>query len=187
MIKDIQTMIKDIGIEQIENVYNRFLSVRKEGLEAENNRKEIEKELREQMASAKQLYKKDNTPDIGKIKLPLVKEAMKVFLFEEPNKLEEKLETMEEYISDFKNDETLKEKAEQLGISMAEEKSIKEGSKEIKDEYTGVFDKDLLNALDDIAKETIKQIKDEEKSGETSTTDKDDLKHILKKYLNTNK
>ena len=184
-MEDIQTLVKNIGIEKLEEVFTRFYNIREEALRTENNRKKKEKDLQEEIAMSKQYYKKDNTPDISKVKMAVFKEAMKVFLFSEPNKLQEKLELMEEYIADLKNDDSLKSKAEELSMLIAEEKAVKEGIKEVKDEYRDIYDKEILDALDDIAKEKIEELKREEKGEKVNDNKgkKEGYKAVLREYL----
>lgn len=154
-------------IEIYENFKNQFKAI--------DNASEREKELlvniREESAQITQQYTKDNEPDIKSIKASLMKKAIGIHLQDKPNKLEEDLNTQEEYIKLLNNNTILVEQGEQYLEACENTKEAKTNIKEYskQKELEGV-DKELLKVLKQCAQQELENQSDKPNKNNTALT-----------------
>jgi len=144
--------LDEVSDKQLSDSYNTLVAAKEEALLAELDRKEYEKTLKEELAMKKQLYKKDGTTlDLAKVKVPTFKKAMEVHLNGGPNKVEEELELLEEYILDMKNDSTVMARAKSFQNKMIQESESKGAAKDSKEEMKTYLDSEIVEAMDIVA------------------------------------
>jgi len=165
--------INEIDNKQLSGAYESLLNSKEEALLIEMDRKEVEKEVKEEIASKKQLYKKDGTTlDLGKVKLSTFKKAMDIHLNGGPNTVEAELELLEDYIVDMKNDSVVLGRAKTLQNKMIQEKESKDLVKDTKEELKTHLDSEIVEALNILADLEIKHKKEKLEADEGKETKK---------------
>ena len=138
--------------EKIKICFNEMVKNRKSNVDLSLDIKEIENNLKIDVAEVKNYKKKDGTTDAAQVKSNILKEAITVVQESKKSQLQDKADLLEEYVDDIKNEkynndiiETYVNKANVLT-------DVKAEYKEITKSYTGLLDKDTIKALDKISK-----------------------------------
>ena len=139
-------------LEKIKICFNEMVKNRKSNVDLSLDIKEIENNLKIDVAEVKNYKKKDGTTDAAQVKSNILKEAITVVQESKKSQLQDKADLLEEYVDDIKNEkynndiiETYVNKANVLT-------DVKAEYKEITKSYTGLLDKDTIKALDKISK-----------------------------------
>lgn len=139
-------------LEKIKICFNEMVKNRKSSVDLSLDIKEIENNLKIDVAEVKNYKKKDGTTDAAQVKSNILKEAITVVQESKKSQLQDKADLLEEYVDDIKNEkynndiiDTYVNKANVLT-------DVKAEYKEITKSYTGLLDKDTIKALDKISK-----------------------------------
>ena len=139
-------------LETIKICFNEMVKNRKSNVDLSLDIKEIENNLKIDVAEVKNYKKKDGTTDAAQVKSNILKEAITVVQESKKSQLQDKADLLEEYVDDIKDEkynndiiETYVNKANVLT-------DVKAEYKEITKSYTGLLDKDTIKALDKISK-----------------------------------
>ncbi len=139
-------------LEKIKICFNEMVKNRKSNVDLSLDIKEIENNLKIDVAEVKNYKKKDGTTDAAQVKSNILKEAITVVQESKKSQLQDKADLLEEYVDDIKNEkynndiiDTYVNKANVLT-------DVKAEYKEITKSYTGLLDKDTIKALDKISK-----------------------------------
>ena len=147
------------NIEAIKEMYTRLYSLEKEKIDNQYELKTLEEDIKYEYAGEKDFRKKDGAIDVAKVKGALVKDAIKIALLEEQNRLEEKYNLLCEYIDDIENGVFDEERVKSYVSRLEELDNIKSDYKLTKDEYTGVLDKDVIKGVEKLVKHMSKKYK----------------------------
>ena len=138
--------------EKIKICFGEMVKNKKSSVDLTLDIKEIENNLKIDVAEVKNYKKGDGTTDTKQVKTNILKEAIEVVQASKKSKLQEKADLLEEYVDDIKGEkynndiiDTYVNKSNVLTDTKAE-------YKEIMDSYTGLLDKDIVKALDKISK-----------------------------------
>lgn len=138
--------------EKIKICFGEMVKNKKSSVDLTLDIKEIENNLKIDVAEVKNYKKGDGTTDTKQVKTNVLKEAIEVVQASKKSKLQEKADLLEEYVDDIKGEkynndiiDTYVNKSNVLTDTKAE-------YKEIMDSYTGLLDKDIVKALDKISK-----------------------------------
>lgn len=148
-------MEEELSLEDMEKIkicFNEMVINRKSSVDLSLDVKEIETNLKTDVAEVKNYKKGDGTTDITQVKAPLLKEAIAIVQIAKENKLQDKADTLDEYIDDIKNNKYNKDIIETYVNKLNILTENKATLKDIKDSYGGIIDKDILKALDKITK-----------------------------------
>lgn len=149
--------------EKIKICFGEMVKNKKSFVDLTLDIKEIENNLKIDVAEVKNYKKGDGTTDTKQVKTNILKEAIEVVQASKKSKLQEKADLLEEYVDDIKGEkynndiiDTYVNKSNVLTDTKAE-------YKEIMDSYTGLLDKDIVKALDKISKMVEKDYLREQK------------------------
>jgi len=152
-------------LEKIDNLkekYDVLVSAHTAVYYAKEDVKEAEEKLRTDIAMSKQLYKKDGTtPDIAQVKMASLNGAMTVFYGGE-DKLEAAADLKNEYLEDIKKGNINQQVIESLEMKRASVKEVSSQAKDDKEEMKTIIDSDIVDAIDLLAKEEVKILKENE-------------------------
>jgi len=164
---------------ELKELYESLYVELKSQIDIKENLKEKELAVKEDYALALGYLKKSNEPDISKIQSSSFKSAIELYTGRtDKNKLEEALSNQEEYIKDMKNELITKDNIIRITSALDLIEENKENIKEIKKDATGIFDKTIIKAIEDIVKIQLKEEKLREE-GETGVN-KDEYLRKLK-------
>jgi len=148
-------------IELVKELYERLLDIKKSEIDIEYDIKTLENDLAFNYAASKGYKKKDGAIDDKKIKKNLMRDAIKILFLEEKNRLEEKIQILDEYLSDLKSKRGISESVlDSIISSLRELDNLKEDEK-LKNEYTGMLDKDVIKATTKLVSMMTKRYKQE--------------------------
>lgn len=151
-------------LETIKECLERLIVSRKAGVDLSMDLKEIESNLKIDVAEVKNYKKTDGTNDLKKIKMGLLKDAIAIKKLEQENKLKSKFDLLEEYLSDLDsnayNADIIDTYINKIEIIADNKLDVKD----IKDNYTGTLDSDVIKAIDKLSKVVEKEYLEFEKS-----------------------
>lgn len=176
-------------IDNLKEKYDVLVSSHTAAYYAKETVKDAETKIKEGIAMHKQLYKKDgSTPDVAQVKMASLNGAMSVFYGGE-DKLEVAADLKNEYLEDIKKGDINQKEIEGLEMKRASVKETTADAKDAKEEMKTHIDSDIVDAIDLLAKEEVKILKENEEADEGKETKKkkdqsetyDILKEIKKK------
>jgi hypothetical protein len=146
----------------IKDLFNSLVALKKEEIDLQYDAKTLEYDIRYEYAQDLGYFKKDGTTvDIGKIKAPLLKTAIKIQKELEDNKLEEKCDEQNSYITDINNSRLNSDKIDSLLSKEDSIKDLKSDYRESKNEVVGMLDADEVKAVEELVKLVTKEYKSE--------------------------
>jgi len=188
-------MLKEKTIETSKELY----SLKKSEIETNFKIKTEIDTLSEAMADYLDLRDKDGNADPKRIKKALLKEAFLITQMEKKNSLEEKYDTLEEYIDVLSNDSTIKNNLDKLinlqktiNNNKEEYKAIKKEvelteSEAVELENLNANDKEWIKFIETVVKEKAQVIKEKEEEdynkalGKETNSTPTEVKEIYKK------
>lgn len=183
MPEELEEINEEEQLEQIKELFAKLVISRKVKVDISLDLSEIEDKLKQDIAEAKDLKKKDGTVDLKQVKMTLVKNAIAIEKLKEENKLAQKYEQLEEYLVDLANsvynDDIIETYLNKLDLV----NDNKEEIDEIKDVYAATLSSDTIKAVDKLAKIVekeylaIEKAKLDDTNGK-STKEKDKTKSI---------
>jgi hypothetical protein len=120
------------------------------------DKKENELSIRERIADLLELYNKENKPDVSKVKSGLLAKAIETHLTGK-NKLQEDLDTMEQYLKLIKSKEVPKAKIDRYGILKEEGKANKKEYGDVTATQYVVLDKEIVDAIVSVITDEINE------------------------------
>jgi len=149
-------------IDNLKEMYDSLLATHQEVYYAKEDVKEAETNLRESIAMEKGLYKKDGTTvDIASVKMNALNGAMSIWDGGE-DKLGAIADLQDEYLQDIKKGVIDKKVVEGLGMKRVSVKEASAGMKDTKEELKTQADPVIIEAIDLLAKEEIRILKENE-------------------------
>ena len=147
-------------IEDLQGYYDELVSSHTQTYYAKEDAKEAELKIREGIAMDKQLYKKDGeTLDLGQVKATSLNGAISVFYGGE-DKLEVAADLKNEYLEDIKKGNINQKQIEGLELKRATVKEASGMAKDAREELKTHIDPDIVDAMDMLAIEEVKLIKE---------------------------
>jgi hypothetical protein len=120
------------------------------------DKKENELSIRERIADLLELYNKENKPDVSKVKSGLLAKAIETHLTGK-NKLQEDLDTMEQYLKLIKSKEVPKAKIDRYSILKEEGKANKKEYGDVTATQYVVLDKEIVDAIVSVITDEINE------------------------------
>lgn len=152
MSDELNEISEEEQLEQIKELFSKLVLSRKVKVDISLDLSEIEDKLKQDIAEAKDLKKKDGTIDLKQVKMALVKNAIAIEKLKEENKLAQKYEQLEEYLTDLANsvynDDIVETYLNKLDLVNDNKQEIDE----IKDVYSATLSSDTIKAVDKLAK-----------------------------------
>ncbi len=183
MPEELEEINEEEQLEQIKELFAKLVISRKVKVDISLDLSEIEDKLKQDIAEAKDLKKKDGTVDLKQVKMTLVKNAIAIEKLKEENKLAQKYEQLEEYLVDLANSVYNDDIVETYLNKLDLVNDNKEEIDEIKDVYAATLSSDTIKAVDKLAKIVekeylaIEKAKLDDTNGK-STKEKDKTKSI---------
>jgi hypothetical protein len=147
------------------NLYNSLLDLGKQKIDAEMLVKEQEEDIRYKFAEALELTDKENNVKPSLVKMAILKSAIGVEYADETDKIAEKYEMHEEYLSQLRNKVIPDESFKKLYRLLEESNGVKEDIKEIvsealtTEEDNEELDGDDVKKVELLLKEPLAQYK----------------------------
>ena len=183
MPEELEEINEEEQLEQIKELFAKLVISRKVKVDISLDLSEIEDKLKQDIAEAKDIKKKDGTVDLKQVKMTLVKNAIAIEKLKEENKLAQKYEQLEEYLVDLANSVYNDDIVETYLNKLDLVNDNKEEIDEIKDVYAATLSSDTIKAVDKLAKIVekeylaIEKAKLDDTNGK-STKEKDKTKSI---------
>lgn len=143
--------------QEAKEIYERLLNVYKEKADFEMLKKERESRLKDELASVLDIRNKDGVALANKIKMPLVLAVIDELIYEKENKKEIEYDTMVSYKEAIKNNKVNETVVGDYTFVLDELDALKQSIKDIFSD-SSLLDKDMLKAIDEIAKAKFKDI-----------------------------
>lgn len=153
--------------QEAKEIYDRLMQIYKEKVDFEMLKKERETRLKDELANALDIRNKDGIVLANKIKIPLVLAVIDELIYEKENRKESEYDTMESYKNAIKTKKVSEVVVSDYAYILDELDGLKQSVKEIFSD-SSLLDKDMLKAIDEIAKAKFKEIM-EDKMIETGT------------------
>ena len=149
-------------IQNLKGHYDALVASHTEAYYAKETVKDAELKLKEGIAMNKQMYKKDGTTlDTSGVKMASLNGAMSVFYGGE-DKLEVAADLKNEYLEDIKKGDINQKEIEGLEMKRASVKESTGAAKDAREELKTHIDSDIVDAIDMLAVEEVKLLKENE-------------------------
>jgi hypothetical protein len=140
-------------------LFSALVSMKKEVIDRTYDNKTLEEDLKYGYASDKDFRKKDDTVDTAMVKADTMKTAIGISYLGKKNKIAEKYDTLEEYISDVNSGVFDKAKVKSFVNNEEEIVGLKTQIKDTRDSKTGILEKDEIKAIEALAAIVAKSYK----------------------------
>lgn len=143
--------------QEAKEIFDRLMQVYKEKADFEMLKKERETRLKDELASVLDIRNKDGVALANKIKMPLVLAVIDELIYEKENKKDTEYDTMESYRNAIKTQKVSEAVVSDYTYVLDELDGLKQSVKDIFSD-SSLLDKDMLKAIDEIAKAKFKDI-----------------------------